>query len=315
VRALGALDASRRGRPVGVDSNDCTRTAYRAIRTRRTRRWLRFWEPHELPESRGRRRSSGDCRGIPSHLRRLAPTVHGHVPSAWCSSCATWKSSSSSRSRARARFPWPRSNAGSGARQQRFARGRARDDVLRGWLEEGGRWAKLSRRLDELGDAVAEVSERTARPGRSPRLGGISCRTDAKPGPGAPAPGAHRGRKRCALRASCSSPMWACGSSDHDVRGREPAVPGRSANGCSRRRSAAPSPLLGRQRAEPRPAPACASPRPRPTVRSCLVEQGKLHAEIRHVEPEHVVEAAGGPFAVHVTGTRFDAGWSRQARR
>jgi hypothetical protein len=40
-----------------------------------------------------------------------------------------------------------------------------------------------------------------------------------------------------------------------------------------------------------------------------LVEQGKLHAEIRHVGPSTSWKLQAGPFAVHVTGTRFDAGW------
>jgi len=139
VRALSALEQLR---DVGALSawmqTIAARTAYRAIRTRRARRWLRFWEPHELPEiavddvapeiAEAFRRTYALLDRMPAAERMVFTLRHveklelEQIAGACEISLATVK-----RRLGRA--------------QQRFARAAARDDVLRGWLEEGGRWA------------------------------------------------------------------------------------------------------------------------------------------------------------------------------
>src|SRR4051812_38517968 len=51
VQALGSLDRLRDPAALlGFMQTIAARTAYRAIRARRARRWLFFWEPNEVPE-------------------------------------------------------------------------------------------------------------------------------------------------------------------------------------------------------------------------------------------------------------------------
>jgi RNA polymerase sigma-70 factor (ECF subfamily) len=113
------------------------RTAFRAIRTRRLRRWLRFWEPSELPDietdgltpevAEAYQRTYALLERMPAAerlvfvLRHVEKLELVELAAACEVSLATVK-----RRLARA--------------QQRFAHAAARDDVLRHWLEEGSRW-------------------------------------------------------------------------------------------------------------------------------------------------------------------------------
>lgn len=115
-----------------------TRTAYRAIRIRRARRWLRFWEPATLPEmpvdgvepqlTEACRRTYAVLERMPAKERvpfllRFVDKLELRDVAAACDvSLATIK-----RRLARA--------------QQRFARLAAHDAVLCDWLKEGSRWS------------------------------------------------------------------------------------------------------------------------------------------------------------------------------
>jgi RNA polymerase sigma-70 factor (ECF subfamily) len=139
VRALGALEQLR---DVGALSawmrTIATRTAYRAIRNRRARRWLRFWEPHELPEIQvddvapeiveAFRRTYVVLERMPT-AERLVFTLR-HVEKLELEQIASDCEISLATVKRRLQRA-----------QQRFSRAAARDDVLRGWVEEGGRWS------------------------------------------------------------------------------------------------------------------------------------------------------------------------------
>jgi len=112
-------------------------TAYHAIRARRARRWLRFWEPTTLPDVtvdgvephvvEAHRRTYALLERLPADeriafaLRHIEGLELGRLAEICGVSLATIK-----RRLAKA--------------EQRFARAAKRDDVLREWLEEGGRW-------------------------------------------------------------------------------------------------------------------------------------------------------------------------------
>ncbi len=114
-----------------------TRTAYRAIRSYQARRWLRFWDPGELPDihvegiepevSEAYRRTYRLLQRMPAIeriafvLRHVEKLELKQIAGACDVSLATIK-----RRLTRA--------------QQRFARAAAHDTVLCSWLEEGGRW-------------------------------------------------------------------------------------------------------------------------------------------------------------------------------
>lgn len=138
VRALGSLDRLRDAVALPAWMHTITtRTAYRAIRTRRLRRWLRFWEPSMVPEveteglspevAEAYRRTYELLERMPAAervvfvLRHVEKLELVELATACEVSLATVK-----RRLARA--------------QQRFARAAARDELLRGWLEEGSRW-------------------------------------------------------------------------------------------------------------------------------------------------------------------------------
>lgn len=112
-------------------------TAYKTIRARKARRWLRFWEPEELPEVQvedanpetieAYRRTYALLARLPTDeriafaLRHIEGMELTRVAEACEVSLATIK-----RRLAKA--------------ERRFSEGARRDDVLRVWLEEGGRW-------------------------------------------------------------------------------------------------------------------------------------------------------------------------------
>lgn len=138
VQALASLDRLRDSRAVlSWLQTIAAHTAYRTIRARRARRWLLFWEPRALPEMTApgidddvldayRRtyalldRLSADERVVFT-LRYIDGMELAQLAVVCDVSLATIK-----RRLARA--------------AQRFAAGARNDAVLRGWLEEGGRW-------------------------------------------------------------------------------------------------------------------------------------------------------------------------------
>lgn len=113
------------------------RTAYSAIRARRARRWLRFWEPAEVPDPpmdgvdpevrEAHRRTYAILESMPADeripfvLRYIEGMDLAQIAGACEVSLATIK-----RRLVRA--------------EQRFSRAAQRCEVLRPWLEEGGRW-------------------------------------------------------------------------------------------------------------------------------------------------------------------------------
>ncbi len=112
-------------------------TAYRTIRSRRVRRWLRFWEPSQIPEvavdsvdpdvHEAFRRTYQALDRLPADER--VAFVLRHVEGMDLGQLAeTCRVSLSTIKRRLARA------------EARFARAAQRDDVLKQWLEEGGRW-------------------------------------------------------------------------------------------------------------------------------------------------------------------------------
>jgi len=138
VQALTSLDRLRdpSALPAWMQAV-AAHTAYKTIRSRRARRWLRFWEPEELPEvpvegvdpevAEAYRRTYAVLERFPSEervafsLRYLEGMDVARVAATCGVSLATIK-----RRLARA--------------EQRFVRAAQRDEVLRPWLEGGGRW-------------------------------------------------------------------------------------------------------------------------------------------------------------------------------
>jgi RNA polymerase sigma-70 factor, ECF subfamily len=114
-----------------------TRTAFRAIRARKARSWLKFWEPSLVPELgvdgkdpdvvEAHRRTYALLEQMPADervifaLRYIDGMELEHIAAIREVSLATLK-----RRLARASL--------------RFAHAAQRDAVLRPWLEEGGRW-------------------------------------------------------------------------------------------------------------------------------------------------------------------------------
>jgi RNA polymerase sigma-70 factor (ECF subfamily) len=113
------------------------RTAYAAIRARKARRWLRFWEPAELPDPpfdevdpevrEAHRRAYAILESMPADeriafvLRYIDGMELAQVAGACEVSLATIKRRI-------------------GRAEQRFSRAAQRCEVLRPWLEQGGRW-------------------------------------------------------------------------------------------------------------------------------------------------------------------------------
>ncbi len=138
VQALQSVDRLREAEALaGWMQSIAAHTAFRAIRSRRARRWLFFWEPAELPEVsvegvdpelvEAYRRTYAVLDRFPAAervafaLRYIEGMDVARVAEVCDVSLATIK-----RRLARA--------------EQRFARAARRDEVLRPWLEQGGRW-------------------------------------------------------------------------------------------------------------------------------------------------------------------------------
>lgn len=114
------------------------RTAYRAIRYRRLTRWLRFWAPAELHELEAPEVSDETLEAyrrtyallsklparerVPFALRFVEGMELTEIAAVCAVSLATVK----------------RRLQGA---QKRFARAAANDELLRSWLEQGGRWS------------------------------------------------------------------------------------------------------------------------------------------------------------------------------
>lgn len=138
VQALASLERLRDpGAVLAWMQTIAAHTAYRTIRARRARRWLYFWEPAALPEVsapevdsevlEAYRRTYALLDRLPGEeriafaLRYIEGMELAQLAVVCETSLATIK-----RRLARA--------------EQRFAAGARGDDVLRRWLEEGGRW-------------------------------------------------------------------------------------------------------------------------------------------------------------------------------
>jgi RNA polymerase sigma-70 factor (ECF subfamily) len=138
VQALASIDSLRDAEALlAWMQTIAARTAYRAIRARRARRWLRFWEPAEIPEVvcdgvdpgviEAHRRTYALLDRMPAEERLLFALryIDGMELERMAAlrevSLATLK-----RRLARA--------------EERFSRLAQHDEVLRPWLEEGGRW-------------------------------------------------------------------------------------------------------------------------------------------------------------------------------
>jgi len=116
-----------------------TRTAYRAIRSRQARRWLRFWEPAELPEvavdgiepeiSEAYRRTYALLEKMPAAER--VPFVLRYVEKLELRDIA--RACDVSLATIKRRI---------GKGKQRFCKLAAGDEVLRPWLEGGELWTK-----------------------------------------------------------------------------------------------------------------------------------------------------------------------------
>lgn len=138
VQALASIDGLRDAEALlAWMQTIAARTAYRAIRSRRARRWLRFWEPAELPEVavdgvdpgvlEAHRRTYAVLDRLPAEerlifaLRYIDGMELSHIAALRDISLATVK-----RRLARA--------------EERFTKLAEHDEVLRPWLREGGRW-------------------------------------------------------------------------------------------------------------------------------------------------------------------------------
>lgn len=138
VQALASIDQLRdAGALRGWMQSIAAHTAYRTIRSRRVRRWLRFWEPAQIPEvpvedvssdvREAYRRTYEVLDKLPADeriafvLRYVEGMDLGQLAETCRVSLSTIK-----RRLARA--------------EGRFARAAKRDEVLASWLSEGGRW-------------------------------------------------------------------------------------------------------------------------------------------------------------------------------
>jgi RNA polymerase sigma-70 factor (ECF subfamily) len=138
VQALGSVDQLREPAAMSAWMHAITtRTAFRLLRVQRAKRWLQFWEPAELPEVA--------CEGVdPEMLEAYRRTyaVLDRMPAAERIAFAlryiegmelTPLALACGVSLATIKRRLLRA-------EKRFAAAARRDDVLRGWLEEGDRW-------------------------------------------------------------------------------------------------------------------------------------------------------------------------------
>lgn len=138
VQALASFDNLRDpGALRGWMQAIAAHTAYRTIRSRRVRRWLRFWEPEQLPDvpiddvdpgvREAYQRTYQVLDRLPADERVAFALRHieGMELGQLAETCGVSLSTIKRRlSRAEARFK----------------RAAERDEVLRVWLEEGDRW-------------------------------------------------------------------------------------------------------------------------------------------------------------------------------
>jgi RNA polymerase sigma-70 factor (ECF subfamily) len=138
VQALSSIDSLRDAEALlAWMQTIAARTAYRAIRTRKARRWLRFWEPSEVPEVivdgidpgvlEAHRRTYAILERMPADERVMFALryVDGMELERIAATCEV------SLATVKRRL---------GRAEERFARAAERDEVLRPWLREGGRW-------------------------------------------------------------------------------------------------------------------------------------------------------------------------------
>ena len=138
VQALASVGSLRdpgalRGWMVSIAAH----TAYRTIRARRARRWLRFWEPALLPDvpssdvdpdvREAYQRTYDVLDRLPADER--VAFVLRHIEGMDLGQLAETCRVSLSTIKRRL-----------GRAEARFARAARNDEVLRSWLEEGGRW-------------------------------------------------------------------------------------------------------------------------------------------------------------------------------
>jgi RNA polymerase sigma-70 factor, ECF subfamily len=138
VQALASLEHLRDpGALRGWMQSIAAHTAYRTIRSRRVRRWLRFWEPEQIPDvpvddvdpavREAYRRTYQALDRLPAEervafvLRHIEGMDLGQLAETCGVSLSTIK-----RRLTRA--------------EARFRRAAERDEVLRVWIEEGDRW-------------------------------------------------------------------------------------------------------------------------------------------------------------------------------
>ncbi len=138
VQALTSLHGLRDGEALlAWMQTVAARTAYRTIRARRARRWLRFWEPEEVPEVaidgadpevlEACKRAYAALERLPADervafaLRFIDGMELERIAAVTEVSLATVK-----RRLSRA--------------EDRFCRAAERDEVLQSWLHRGGRW-------------------------------------------------------------------------------------------------------------------------------------------------------------------------------
>jgi RNA polymerase sigma-70 factor (ECF subfamily) len=138
VQALASLDGLREAEALlAWMQTIAARTAFRAIRARKARAWLKFWEPAEVPELavdgvdpdviEAHRHTYALLERMPAEerlifaLRYIDGMELERIAAVREVSLATLK-----RRLSRA--------------EQRFAHGAQRDSVLRPWIEQGGRW-------------------------------------------------------------------------------------------------------------------------------------------------------------------------------
>lgn len=138
VQALASIDKLREAEALlAWMQTIAARTAFRAIRARRARRWLKFWEPAELPEPID---EGADPDVMEAHRRTYAllermPTDERLIFALRYIDGMELERIAEIREVSLATIKRHLSRA-----EQRFAHAAQRDSVPRPWLEEGGRW-------------------------------------------------------------------------------------------------------------------------------------------------------------------------------
>ncbi len=138
VQALASLDRLREAEALlAWMQTIAARTAFRAIRTRKARAWLKFWEPAEVPEPAV---EGADPDVIEAHRHTYAllermPAEERVIFALRYIDGMELERIAEIREVSLATIKRRLSRA-----EQRFSHAAQRDSVLRPWLEEGGRW-------------------------------------------------------------------------------------------------------------------------------------------------------------------------------